>query len=89
MNWFDIGLIGAVVIVLYYFQEIKMTLKSKGHQVGFFTGWISDYKKYKELAMDEPDEKIKMKYQKVLNGLRFALIAVALAVTAHIGLRMN
>jgi hypothetical protein len=89
MNWFDIGLIGAVVIAMYYLQEIKMTLKSKGHQVEYFSGWISDYQKFKDLTLKETDEKTKTKYQKVLNGLRFAMIAVALAVTAHLGMRLN
>jgi hypothetical protein len=41
------------------------------------------------LTLNETDEKTKIKYQKVLNGLRFATIAVALAVTAHIGMRIN
>ena len=89
MNWFDVGLIGAVVIAMFYLQEIKMVLKSKGHEVEYFSGWVSDYKKFKELIPIEKDEMMKTKYQKTVNGLRFALIAIALAVTANIGIRLN
>lgn len=73
MNWLHIGLIGAIVFTLHSFQQIKMTLKEKGYHVDLMTGWISDYRKFKQLTIDETDEPTRYKYQRVLNGLYLAL----------------
>ena len=73
MNWLAIGLIGAVVFTLHAFQQIKMTLKDRGHHVGMMTGWLEDYRRFKQLIQDETDEQTRFKYQRVLNGLYLAL----------------
>ena len=76
MGWLEIGLVGSVIFAVYYFQQIKMTLKEKGHHVDLFTGWISDYRKFKELIPNETDERTKLKYQGTLNGLHLALVGL-------------
>jgi hypothetical protein len=50
-----------------------MTLKEKGYAVKVFTGWLGDYRRYKNLIGSEGDEQTKLKYQKTLNGLLFSL----------------
>jgi len=73
MSWLHIGLIGAIVFTLHSFQQIKMTLKDKGHHVDMMTGWLDDYRRYKNLISEETDETTRYKYQRVLNGLYLAL----------------
>jgi uncharacterized membrane protein YiaA len=73
MNWLTIGLIGAVVFTLHAFQQIKMTLKDKGYHVDLMTGWIEDYRRFKQLIQNETDEQTRFKYQRILNGLYMAL----------------
>lgn len=73
MNWLEIGLIGSVIFALYYLQQIKMTLKEKGFDVEMFSGWLSDYKRFKALIVNEKDERRKIKLQGILNGLHLAL----------------
>jgi uncharacterized membrane protein YiaA len=73
MNWLSLGLIGAIVFTLHAFQQIKMTLKDKGYPVEMMTGWMSDYRRFKKLAMEEADEETRHKYQRILNGLYLAL----------------
>jgi hypothetical protein len=73
MSWLEIGLIGSVIFALYYVQQIKMTLKERGFNVEMFSGWLSDYKRFKELIANEKDERRKIKCQGILNGLHLAL----------------
>ena len=73
MNWLSIGLIGAIVFTLHSFQQIKMTLKDKGYHVDMMTGWLDDYRRFKQLTLSEPDESTRYKYQRILNGLYLAL----------------
>jgi hypothetical protein len=73
MNWLQIGLIGSVIFALYYIQQIKMTLKEKGLDVEMFSGWLSDYKRFKALIVNEKDERQKIRLQGILNGLHLAL----------------
>ena len=73
MSWLHIGLIGAIVFTLHSFQQIKMTLKDKGYHVDLMTGWIEDYRRFKELIQNEADEQTRYKYQRILNGLYLAL----------------
>jgi hypothetical protein len=73
MNWLEIGLVGSIIFALYYFQQIKMTLKEKGLDVEMFSGWYADYKRFKELTAKERDERQKVKLQGILNGLHLAL----------------
>jgi hypothetical protein len=76
MGWMKLGLFGSIIFALYYYQQIKMTLKGKGYDVDLVTGWISDYRKFKQLITSEPDQKIKAQYQAVLNGLHLALVGM-------------
>lgn len=73
MNWLAIGLIGAIVFTLHAFQQIKITLKEKGYPVDMLTGWLDDYRRFKKLTQEEPDEPTRYKYQRILNGLHLAL----------------
>lgn len=73
MSWMNIGLIGAIVFTLHSFQQIKIALKEKGHHVEMMTGWLEDYRRFKQLSIDEPDEPTRHKYQRILNGLYLAL----------------
>ena len=49
------------------------TLKDKGHHVDLMTGWFEDYRKFKQLTLEETDEQTRYKYQRILNGLYLAL----------------
>ncbi len=73
MSWLHFGLIGALVFALHSFQQIKMALKDKGYHVDLMTGWMEDYRRFKKLATEEPDEATRYKYQRILNGLYLAL----------------
>lgn len=73
MDWLQLGLFGSLVFILYSFQQIKITLKTKGYEVDLLTGWLRDYRRFKELAANEPDRKLKIKYQGILNGLHLGL----------------
>lgn len=76
MNWLEIGLVGSVIFALYYFQQIKMALKERGLDVEMFSGWFSDYKRFKQLIIKERDERQKVKLQGILNGLHLALVGL-------------
>jgi len=76
MSWLHLGLIGAIVFALHSFQQIKMTLKEKGYQVDLMTGWMEDYRRFKQLTEDETDETTRHKYQRILNGLYLALAGI-------------
>ena len=78
MDLLEFTLISPVIITLYSLQQIKMALKDKGHTVDTFRGMLGDYQKFKKLMHDEPDRKIKIKYQKTLNGLLFSLVGAVL-----------
>ena len=73
MSWLAIGLLGAVIFALHSLQQIKMTLKDKGYRVEMLAGWFEDYRQFKQLAAEEPDETARNQYQRVLNGLYLAL----------------
>lgn len=76
MSWLKIGLIGSVVFALYYLQQIKITLKGKGYDVDMLTGWIADYRRFKNLIHKTTDAKSKAQYQAILNGLHLALMGL-------------
>lgn len=78
MNWLAIGLIGAIVFALHAFQQIKIILKEKGHPVDMMTGWFDDYRRFKQMSLEEPDEQTRYKYQRILNGLHMALAGLVL-----------
>lgn len=78
MNWLAIGLIGAIVFALHAFQQIKIVLKERGYSVDMMTGWLEDYRRFKQLALEEEDEPTRYKYQRILNGLYMALAGLVL-----------
>ncbi len=73
MSWLEMGLLASIVFILYAFQQMKITLKKNGLPVALFSGWLKDYRAFKQLATDEPNLKLKAKYQGILNGLFLAI----------------
>ena len=73
MSLFEVALIFSVIIAVYNLQQIKITLKQKGYAVEMFSGWMKDYRTFKSLIQSEVDQKTKVKYQQILNGLHFSL----------------
>ncbi len=41
-------------------------------------GSFGDYRKFKDLIRNEPDQKKKMEYQRIINGFHFALFGIVL-----------
>jgi hypothetical protein len=87
------GLVGiaifiSAIVAMYNLQQIKMTLKDKGFTVDPFTGWLSDYRQFKDLARREPDQAVQAKYQKILNGLHFSLIGIAALIVLSLSGRI-
>ena len=76
MGLLEFALIFTVVFTLYNLQQIKMILKEKGQTVDVIKGSLGDYRKFKDLIRDEPDQILKMKYQRILNGLYFSLLGL-------------
>ena len=73
MGLFELAMFVSVVVALYNLQQIKMILKEKGYIVDMLTGWYRDYQQFKQLVQTEKDQKAKLKYQRILNGLHFSL----------------
>jgi hypothetical protein len=78
MGLIEFALIASAIVALYNVQQIKMTLKEKGYPVELATGWLRDYRQYKELIADQESAEDKAKYQKILNGLHFSLMGLVL-----------
>lgn len=76
MGLLEFAMILSAIIVLYNFQQIKIILKNRGFTVDMFTGWLGDYRRFKDLIRREPDRKTKIKYQAILNGLHFSLMGL-------------
>jgi hypothetical protein len=76
MNLMHFALIFSVIIALYNLQQLKITLKGKGYPVDMLSGWLNDYRQFKELIRTETDEKVRIEYQKIINGLHFSLAGV-------------
>ena len=76
MSWMKMGLIASIVFALYYYQQVKMALKDEGYEVDLLTGWLSDYRRFKELTYKQKDEWKRVKYQGLLNGLHLALLGL-------------
>ena len=76
MNLFEVAVIFSAIVALYNFQQIKMTLKERGFDVEMFSGWLSDYRRFKQMAAKEKDERQKVKLQGILNGLHLALVGL-------------
>ncbi len=81
MSWMEVGLVGSIVFALHYFQQIKITLKERGYEVTLLTGWLSDYRRFKELLRKEKDQRLQIKYQGILNGLHLALGGLVVIAT--------
>ena len=47
-----------------------MALKDNGYTIEMFTGWLRDYRQFKALIENEPDQMRKINYQKNLNMLQ-------------------
>ena len=77
MGLIELALVFSVVIALYNLQQIKITLKDNGYDVSMISGIAKDYKNFKALASEEPDEGKRIKYQQHLNGLHFSLAGAA------------
>jgi prolipoprotein diacylglyceryltransferase len=76
VNLIGIALIVSVAVALYNLQQIKITLKEKGFAIEILTGWLSDYRRFKELIRHESNQQNKIRYQKIINGLHFSLAGV-------------
>ena len=76
MGWLQLGWVASIVFALYYLQQIKMALKAKGREVSLFSGWISDFRAFRQLAGEEPDEKRRGEYIAILNGLYLSLLGL-------------
>jgi hypothetical protein len=76
VNLIGIALIVSVAVALYNLQQIKITLKEKGFAIEIFTGWLRDYRRFKELIRHETNQQAKVRYQKIINGLHFSLAGV-------------
>lgn len=81
MGLFELAFLFSAAVALYNFQQIKIALKTKGYPVEMFTGWLRDYRQFKELIDKEEDEKNKINYQKNLNGLHFSLLGLLIFAT--------
>jgi hypothetical protein len=88
MGLLEFALIFTVIFALYNLQQIKITLKEKGQTVDVIKGSLGDYRKFKDLIRNEPDQQSKMKYQKILNSFHFALFGIALFAVIILRLRL-
>ena len=88
MDLLEFALIFTVVFTLYNLQQIKITLKEKGLTVDVFKGSLEDYRKFKDLIRNESNQILKMKYQRILNGLHFSLFGIVLFVIMILRLRL-
>jgi hypothetical protein len=84
MTWFDIALICPVIFGIYYVQQIKIALKLRGEYVDLFGGWITDYRRFKQLTGSEKDEDTRTRYMAILNGLHLSLGFLALVVVLRL-----
>ena len=78
MGLLEFALIFSIIYALYNLQQIKITLKEKGLTVDVIKGSLGDYRKFKDLILNEPDQNIKIKYQKILNAFHFSLFGIVL-----------
>ena len=78
MGLLEFAAIFSVIYALYNLQQIKITLKEKGLTVDVIKGSLGDYRKFKDLIRNEANQELKMKYQKILNGLHFSLFGLVL-----------
>jgi hypothetical protein len=78
MGLLEFAMVLSVVVALYNIQQIKLILRDKGYTVDAFRGWLKDYRRFKALIPKEPSEKVKTKYNMILNGLHFSLFGTVL-----------
>ena len=80
MSLIGFALIFTVAVALYNLQQIKMILKEKGHAVDIFSGWLVDYRKFKDLVRREAAQETKIRYQRILNGFHFSLAGLVFLI---------
>lgn len=80
MNLLDLALLFSLIIALYNLQQIKITLKQKGYPVEMLTGWLRDYRLFREMIRKEPEEKVRLEHQKTINALHFSLAGFVVLV---------
>ena len=73
LTWFDLALICPVIFGIYYVQQIKIALKTRGDYVDMFGGWYGDYRRLKALAGSEKDENLRVRYMGLISGLHLSL----------------
>ena len=88
MGLVEIAIFISAIIAMYNIQQIKMTLKEKGFLVDPFTGWLRDYRQFKDLIIKETDQVQKLRYQRILNGLHVSLIGFAGLLVLHLSGRI-
>lgn len=84
MTWFDIAVICPVIFGIYYVQQIKIALKTRGFYVDMFGGWIDDYRRFKEMIAAEEDQDAKVRYMSIVNGLHLSLIFLGVVVLLRV-----
>jgi uncharacterized membrane protein YobD (UPF0266 family) len=80
LTWFDIAIICPVIFGIYYVQQIKIALKTRGEFVSMFGGWYADYRRIKDLAASEGDETVRVQYQRLVSGLHLSVGFLVLLV---------
>jgi hypothetical protein len=85
MNWFEIAVICPIVFGVYYIQQIKIALKERGEPVELFSGWFADYRRIKKLAAgEEKNERVRVRYNTLINGLHLSLGFLALIIVLRV-----
>lgn len=78
MGLLELAFILSAMVALYNVQQIKITLKERGCKVEMLTGWLKDYRQFKDLIQRESDSQSQAKLQKTINGLHFSLMGIAI-----------
>lgn len=88
MGLLEFAVIFCVIYALYNLQQMKITLKEKGFTVDVIKGSLGDYRKFKDLIRNEPNQEFKMKYQRILNGFHFGLFGIVLFAIMMLRVRL-
>ena len=84
LTWFDIAVICPVIFGIYYVQQIKIALKTRGEYVDMFGGWYADYRRIRDLANREKDEQVRLRYQRLVSGVNLSVGFLVLMVALRI-----
>jgi len=88
MGLLEFAVIFCIIYALYNLQQIKITLKEKGFTVDVIKGSLGDYRKFKDLIRNEPNQEFKMRYQRILNGFHFGLFGIVLFAILMLRVRL-